>query len=82
VSRRPDRNAPSFIPPNAKLMENCKEIVDAAVAAVGTMDILADNAAYQIMKNNISGTPEEQWLHIFDANTHLSLSSPTTAWPT
>lgn len=38
--------------------KNCKEVVDKAVAAMGGIDILVNNAAYQNMIEDISDLPE------------------------
>src|SRR2546423_14572447 len=79
MSRRPDRSA-IFYPANVKSMENCKKIVDTAAAAMGIVDILVSNAAYQ-MKNDISELSEEQWLHTFDTNIHPSFYFSKYALP-
>ncbi|KAF2809583.1 short-chain dehydrogenase/reductase-like protein SDR [Mytilinidion resinicola] len=51
-------------------MKNCKAVVDAAVKAMGGLDILVNNAAYQMMVEDILDLPEEQWLHTFATNIH------------
>lgn len=38
--------------------ENCKKVVDAAVKEMGGIDILFNNAAYQMMVEDISDLPE------------------------
>lgn len=50
--------------------ENCKKVVDAAVKEMGGIDILFNNAAYQMMVEDISDLPEEQWHKTFDTNIH------------
>lgn len=49
---------------------NCHKIIDDAVAAMGTIDILVNNAAYQMMVPDIADLSEEQWLRTFDTNIH------------
>jgi NAD(P)-dependent dehydrogenase (short-subunit alcohol dehydrogenase family) len=39
-------------------MTNCKAVVDAAVKAMGGLDILVNNAAYQMMVEDILDLPE------------------------
>jgi len=50
--------------------QNCKKVVDEAVAAMGGLNILVNNAAYQMMQKDISELPEDQWLHTFATNIH------------
>ncbi|KAI1267103.1 short chain dehydrogenase [Xylariaceae sp. FL1019] len=50
--------------------ENCEKLINDAVKAMGTINILFNNHAYQMMKNDISELSEEQWLHTFNTNIH------------
>jgi NAD(P)-dependent dehydrogenase (short-subunit alcohol dehydrogenase family) len=66
--------------------ENCKKIVDDALKAMGGIDILVNNAAFQMMVEDIKDLSEyvssflyhdtlltmrrEQWLKTFDTNIH------------
>jgi NAD(P)-dependent dehydrogenase (short-subunit alcohol dehydrogenase family) len=50
--------------------ENCQKVVDEAVKALGGIDILFNNAAYQMMVDDISELSEEQWIRTFDTNIH------------
>lgn len=50
--------------------ENCKKVVDEAVKALGGIDILFNNAAYQMCVKSISDLSEEQWIRTFDTNIH------------
>ncbi|KAL8815788.1 MAG: hypothetical protein Q9191_008422 [Dirinaria sp. TL-2023a] len=49
---------------------NCKKLVDEAIARMGTINILVNNAGYQNMTNGIAELEEEQWLRTFDTNMH------------
>ncbi|KAG7122112.1 putative oxidoreductase C4H3.08 like protein [Verticillium longisporum] len=49
---------------------NCKKIVDEALEKLGGIDILFNNAAYQMMVENIKDLSEDQWLHTFNTNIH------------
>ncbi|MCJ1473070.1 hypothetical protein MMC13_001719 [Lambiella insularis] len=48
----------------------CKKVVDEAVEKMGGLNILVNNAAYQMMKKDISELSEDQWLHTFNTNIH------------
>ncbi|OCL07231.1 3-oxoacyl-reductase [Glonium stellatum] len=50
--------------------KNCKAVVDSAVKAMGGIDILINNAAYQMMVDDIKDLSEDQWIHTFDTNIH------------
>ncbi|KAJ5570371.1 uncharacterized protein N7459_009801 [Penicillium hispanicum] len=50
--------------------ENCKKIVETAIATLGGIDILVNNAAFQNMLSDISELDEEQWERAFDTNIH------------
>ncbi|EEY19917.1 glucose and ribitol dehydrogenase [Verticillium alfalfae VaMs.102] len=49
---------------------NCKKVVDEALEKLGGIDILFNNAAYQMMVENIKDLSEDQWLHTFNTNIH------------
>lgn len=51
--------------------ENCKKLADEVVKTFdGKVDILFNNAAYQMMVEDIKDLPEEQWVHTFNVNIH------------
>lgn len=62
-------------PTNLKDMNNCKKVVEEAVKAMGTINILFNNHAYQMVQEDIFQLPEEQWLHTFDTNIHRTSNS-------
>ncbi|KAI0445961.1 short chain dehydrogenase [Xylaria telfairii] len=49
---------------------NCKKVVGEAVKAMGRVNILFNNAAYQMMINDINDLSEDQWIHTFNTNIH------------
>ncbi|KAI1076727.1 NAD(P)-binding protein [Whalleya microplaca] len=49
---------------------NCKKVIDEAIKQMGGINILFNNAAYQMMKDNINDLSEDQWLHTFNTNIH------------
>ncbi|KAI1276126.1 short chain dehydrogenase [Xylaria sp. FL0933] len=50
--------------------DNCKKVADEAVKAMGRVNILFNNAAYQMMINDIHDLSEDQWIHTFNTNIH------------
>ncbi|KAK5139285.1 hypothetical protein LTR04_003718 [Oleoguttula sp. CCFEE 6159] len=53
-----------------KKKENCKAIVDKAMEAMGAINILVNNAAYQMMVEDIKDLSEDQWEFTFNTNIH------------
>lgn len=51
--------------------ENCKKLADEAIKVFdGKIDILFNNAAFQMMVEDIEDLPEDQWVHTFNVNIH------------
>jgi len=50
--------------------KNCKAVADKALETMGTVNILVNNAAYQMMVNDIQELSEEQWEYTFNVNIH------------
>ncbi|KAI0117700.1 short chain dehydrogenase [Nemania sp. FL0031] len=50
--------------------DNCKNAVDEALKAMGRINILFNNAAYQMMTDDILDLKEDQWIHTFNTNIH------------
>lgn len=50
--------------------DNCKKVIDKALERLGGIDILFNNAAYQMMVDDIKDLKEEQWIHTFNTNIH------------
>ncbi|KAL9097292.1 MAG: hypothetical protein Q9165_000719 [Trypethelium subeluteriae] len=53
-----------------KKKENCKAVIDDALKAMGKIDILCNNHAYQMMHKDITDLTEEQWEFTFATNIH------------
>ncbi|RZL50170.1 MAG: SDR family oxidoreductase [Pedobacter sp.] len=49
---------------------HCKKIVAKAVAAFGQVDILVNNAAFQMGRKTLADIPTEEWVKTFDTNIH------------
>ncbi|KAI0150344.1 short chain dehydrogenase [Xylariaceae sp. FL1272] len=50
--------------------ENCEKLIAEAVKAMGTINILFNNHAYQMMRKDIFELSEDQWLRTFNTNIH------------
>jgi len=53
-----------------KKKENCKKVVETALKELGGINILVNNAAYQMMVHDIQDLSEEQWEFTFQTNIH------------
>ncbi len=49
---------------------HCREIINKAVEAFGQIDILVNNAAFQMAREKLSEIPSEEWDHTFATNIH------------
>lgn len=59
-----------LFPADLSHANNCKDLVQKAVDALGGLNILINNAAYQMTKKDISDIDEGQWIHTFNTNIH------------
>ncbi|KAI0390925.1 short chain dehydrogenase [Xylariaceae sp. FL0594] len=57
-------------PTDLTSQENCKAVVEEAVKQMGRVNILFNNAAYQMMVEDIKDLAEDQWIHTFNTNIH------------
>ncbi|MHB1533353.1 MAG: glucose 1-dehydrogenase [Acidimicrobiales bacterium] len=48
--------------------QHCREIIAAAVEAFGKVDILVNNAAYQMTRQSLEEIPDEEWDYTFRTN--------------
>ena len=48
--------------------EKCKEIIETAVKEFGQIDILVNNAAFQMGRDTLQEIPSEEWVRTFDTN--------------
>jgi NAD(P)-dependent dehydrogenase (short-subunit alcohol dehydrogenase family) len=49
---------------------HCRSVIEQAVAEFGHVDILVNNAAYQMTHDSIDEISDEEWQHTFDTNIH------------
>ncbi|MCJ1225126.1 hypothetical protein MMC12_001775 [Toensbergia leucococca] len=57
-------------PADITTQENCKKVVERALSEMGGINILVNNAAYQMVQKSIADLSEDQWLKTFDTNIH------------
>jgi NAD(P)-dependent dehydrogenase (short-subunit alcohol dehydrogenase family) len=46
----------------------CAEVIDTAVQEFGRIDVLVNNAAYQMTHESVEEISDEEWLHTLDVN--------------
>jgi len=57
-------------PIDLKGRDNCRKVVDEALSKLGTINILFNNHAYQMMTQDILELSEDQWELTFNTNIH------------
>jgi NAD(P)-dependent dehydrogenase (short-subunit alcohol dehydrogenase family) len=48
--------------------DHCRTVVDRALAELGGIDVLVNNAAYQMTHETVEEIPDEEWTRTFDIN--------------
>jgi len=59
-----------LFPTDLTLKENCQAVVDSALQKMGKVNILVNNAAYQMVQNDITDLSYDQWHKTFNTNIH------------
>lgn len=59
-----------LFPADVTKRENCEAVVKSALEKMGKVNILFNNAAYQMVQKDITDLPYEQWHKTFDTNIH------------
>ncbi|HLH45934.1 MAG TPA: SDR family oxidoreductase [Acidimicrobiales bacterium] len=57
-----------LVPGDVAEPEHCREIIARAVAEFGKVDILVNNAAFQMTHETLEEIPDEEWEHTFRTN--------------
>lgn len=60
---------------------HCREIVDRAVTEFGSIDILVNNAAFQMARETMEEIAAEEWTRTFDTNIHAMFYLSKAAEP-
>jgi hypothetical protein len=61
--------------------EHCRQMVDRAIGELGRLDILVNNAAYQMTHKNIDEFSSEEWDHTFRTNIYAMFYLSKAALP-
>ena len=59
----------------------CRAVVQKAVDEFGRLDILVNNAAFQMTRTSLEETPDEEWVHTFAVNIHAQFFLCKAALP-
>jgi NAD(P)-dependent dehydrogenase (short-subunit alcohol dehydrogenase family) len=70
-----------LIPGDIGSAEHCRKIVDSAVDAFGRIDVLINNAAYQMTFESLDEISEEEWDKTFRTNIHAMFYLTKAAVP-
>ena len=57
-----------LVPGDIATAQQCRDIVDQAVAEFGQIDVLVSNAAYQLSHESLDEISDEEWEHTFATN--------------
>ncbi|HEY6741929.1 MAG TPA: glucose 1-dehydrogenase [Lapillicoccus sp.] len=57
-----------LVPGDIATAQQCRDIVDQAVAEFGQIDVLVSNAAYQMSHESLDEISDEEWEHTFATN--------------
>ena len=59
-----------LVPGDISNPAHCRAIVQKAIDEFGRLDILVNNAAFQMMRDSLEETPDEEWVKTFAINIH------------
>jgi NAD(P)-dependent dehydrogenase (short-subunit alcohol dehydrogenase family) len=57
-----------LIPGDLTRREHCRAVIDQSVRELGDIDVLVNNAAFQMTHETIEEITDEEWQHTFDTN--------------
>jgi NAD(P)-dependent dehydrogenase (short-subunit alcohol dehydrogenase family) len=57
-----------LLPGDIAAREHCLQLVEKTVAEFGQLDVLVNNAAFQMSRASLEEIPDEEWLRTFDVN--------------
>ena len=80
VVREAGRNA-VLAPGDISAEAHCQSLIARALSELGTLDILVNNAAYQMTREGIAQIPDGEWEHTFRTNVFAMYYLCKAAWP-
>jgi len=60
---------------------HCRAVIQKAVDAFGRLDILVNNAAFQMSRDSLEEVPDEEWIYTFNTNIHSQFFLSKAALP-
>jgi NAD(P)-dependent dehydrogenase (short-subunit alcohol dehydrogenase family) len=60
---------------------HCRAVIQKAVDAFGRLDVLVNNAAFQMTRTSLEETPDEEWVKTFNVNCHAMFFLTKAALP-
>src|SRR5690606_3115289 len=70
-----------LVPGDIRNAAHCRSIIARAVETFGRIDILVNNAAYQMTFEEIADISDEEWENSFAVNTHAMFYLPKAVLP-
>lgn len=70
-----------LIPGDIQDRQHCHTIVRRAIEGFGRLDILVNNAAFQMTRNSLEEVPDEEWERTFATNVHAMFHLTKAALP-
>jgi NAD(P)-dependent dehydrogenase (short-subunit alcohol dehydrogenase family) len=69
------------VPGDISQEAHCRALVERAISELGRLDILVNNAAYQMTRESILDIPDGEWEHTFQTNIFAMYYLCRAAWP-
>jgi hypothetical protein len=70
-----------LVPGDISDAAHCRSLVERAASELGGIDILVNNAAYQMTREGIEQVPDDEWDHTFRTNIFAMFHLCKAAWP-
>jgi NAD(P)-dependent dehydrogenase (short-subunit alcohol dehydrogenase family) len=70
-----------LVPGDISEEAHCRSLVERTMAELGKLDVLVNNAAYQMTREGIEQIPDGEWEHTFNTNIFAMYYLCKAAWP-
>ena len=70
-----------LIPGDVSSAQHCRDVVERTVGELGRLDVLVNNAAYQMNHTELDEVSDEEWEHTFATNVHAMFYLVKAALP-